>query len=479
LVGAAAAAVILGAVAFLVQVVLGPQLDVSRFGYVALLIAGAAFLALGVKKRNGPYAFLILIGIVYFLIFGLAPLFQNLGLVPRPAVTQHVEDVAQRASLLGLLMIVVGFLAGSRATAAAFGRGLFQAEWPAGRGLIVGVLFWAVGIVCYVIAFMLSDPGHHRVITVFGLPQNVLTNLVLLYPVGAIIVTYAALQRRTRLALGLLILMGIVNFLVGYWGNTKEMCLLVPVLVVLILYFTTGRTPAKLIVLLVVGMVPFYWIFDSRRALAEYQSPAQLLQDVGKSVDRIAKNVAAYKNPVSDNSKTLLARVDGYQYLLVIVDGIENHGQKLQDGFTLMILPYSFVPRFWWPEKPDLSTGQLFNRTFHLSLSELTYIPSTQLGEFYWNFMLPGVILGMLIHGFVIGAVNRSLDLSVSTTAPRLVAFLGSVYYLVLLMGGSVALPYAGWVRSMVMLGVFHACISRRTMREPPRLPTPIPNILR
>jgi hypothetical protein len=467
-----------GAVAFLIQLAFGPGTDAFRAGYTSLLLAGAVLPVAAVRYRTGPYSLLIVIGPIYFLIFGLSPLLQNLGSAARPAVPDSVERMAEAVALLGLVLIFAGFVLGSRASATIVRGGIFQSEWPRGRALACGMAFWVIGLVSFVFAYILSEPLHKKYVTVFGLPQNVLTNLTLLYQVGVAIVAYAAFQRRTWFGFVLLAIVCIGNLIAGFWGNTKEMCLLAPMLAALASYFTRGRAPTRWIVAVLVFIVPFYWIFDSRRALAEYWTPTQLLRDVGKTVGQIEKNATAYRDPFKQNSQTLLQRVDGYQYLLVIIDGIGNRGQRFQEGFTLMILVYAFVPRMWWPEKPDLSTGQLFNRTFHLSESELTYIPSTQLGEFYWNFGLLGVIVGMLMSGFMIGVVNRSLDLSAQITAPRFVAFLASVYYLVLLMGGSVALPYQGWIRSIAMLGIVHLAICKRAERAEPAAAA-VGNVLR
>jgi hypothetical protein len=472
-------AVFVGLIVFVLQSALGPSGSTTRFGYVAILAMFAAFTIAGVRNRSGPHSMLPLVGAVYFLIFGMAPFVQNLGLVPMPRIPANVEGVVQAIAIVGFVCLLLGFLAGSTWSAPVVKGGLFQAEWPRGRAFIWGTTFWLIGLGSYIVAYMLSDPGHGKIVTVFGIPQNVLTNLTTLYALGAAIVVYCAFQGRSAAGFVLLAVVGVANLLVGYWGNTKEMCLLVPVLMILVAYFTTGRVPLRMITVFLILILPFYWAFDSRRALAADQTPTQLLQDIGGTVAKISKNASSYKNPVQQNSQTLVERIDGYQYLLVIVDGLSNRGRPSQQGYTLMIFVYSFVPRFWWHDKPDLSTGQLFNRTFQLSESALTYIPSTQLGEWYWNFRWAGVIIGMFLNGLIIGAINRALDLRSRFTAPRLVAFVATVQFFVLSMGTSLALPYVAYLRGIIMLGVVHFFVSIRRIPEAHETPPVFANLMK
>ncbi len=71
-------------------------------------------------------------------------------------------------------------------------------------------------------------------------------------------------------------------------------------------------------------------------------------------------------------------------------------------GETLVLAPISIlIPRFVWPDKPNIAIGGEFGRTFHLAswLGEGTYIAATIVGELYWNFHVPGVVIGMFLFG--------------------------------------------------------------------------------
>jgi hypothetical protein len=71
-------------------------------------------------------------------------------------------------------------------------------------------------------------------------------------------------------------------------------------------------------------------------------------------------------------------------------------------GETLILAPIGLlIPRFLWPDKPNISIGQEFGETFRLKgdMDRETYIAASMVGDFYWNFSVAGVVVGMWILG--------------------------------------------------------------------------------
>jgi hypothetical protein len=65
-------------------------------------------------------------------------------------------------------------------------------------------------------------------------------------------------------------------------------------------------------------------------------------------------------------------------------------------GETMKNIEYALVPRFLWPEKPTMDPGKWF--TSYLGFPELeTSTAMTPAGELYWNFSVPGVVLGSVL----------------------------------------------------------------------------------
>ena len=78
------------------------------------------------------------------------------------------------------------------------------------------------------------------------------------------------------------------------------------------------------------------------------------------------------------------------------------------DTIFLPALEYS-TPRILWPDKPVFSMGREFGETFRMVgiLDEKTNISTTVPGELFWNFDLPGVLIGMAFWGW-----GAAVDLS-------------------------------------------------------------------
>ncbi len=71
-------------------------------------------------------------------------------------------------------------------------------------------------------------------------------------------------------------------------------------------------------------------------------------------------------------------------------------------GETIFLAPISlFIPRLLWPGKPSITVGREFAESFDLVLpmDTETRIALTAVGEFYWNFHVPGVLVGMFLLG--------------------------------------------------------------------------------
>jgi hypothetical protein len=66
---------------------------------------------------------------------------------------------------------------------------------------------------------------------------------------------------------------------------------------------------------------------------------------------------------------------------------------------------YSFIPRVLWPEKPNVSQGEWFNK--YVGAAPGTSLGITAVGELYWNFAIPGVVIGMFVVGCGIGILWR------------------------------------------------------------------------
>lgn len=67
------------------------------------------------------------------------------------------------------------------------------------------------------------------------------------------------------------------------------------------------------------------------------------------------------------------------------------------------------VPRILWPDKPLNTEGRDFGRKFRVTnyYTRETFIAPTIPGELFWNFDLPGIVIGMALLGVAMGWVYR------------------------------------------------------------------------
>jgi oligosaccharide repeat unit polymerase len=100
-----------------------------------------------------------------------------------------------------------------------------------------------------------------------------------------------------------------------------------------------------------------------------------------------------------------LGRFHGIESFAIIMDGTAKgvpHGWGWQSFLDIVTSP---IPRTWWPDKP-LPLGIYLTDTFYFP-GEATVsdgvggIPPSWLGELYWNFHIPGILIGSFILGMI------------------------------------------------------------------------------
>ena len=94
---------------------------------------------------------------------------------------------------------------------------------------------------------------------------------------------------------------------------------------------------------------------------------------------------------------TLMARIFEPIEAGFIVHDVHLHGFIW--GETFKNVQYALVPRFVWPDKPEMNAAKWF--TEYLGYNYDSYTSMSGAGELYWNFSVPGVILGTIIVGLL------------------------------------------------------------------------------
>jgi hypothetical protein len=163
------------------------------------------------------------------------------------------------------------------------------------------------------------------------------------------------------------------------------------------------------------------------------------------------------KNSLSDQAEGFLLRQFDPTPTGFLVGEVSKYG--FQWGQTMQYAAYAFVPRFFWPDKPSVSRGAWFTMYLGASNRESESTTSTGItavGELYWNFGIPGVVIGMLGIGLGYGLLWRMAG-ETPVHEP-----LHMILYVSVVIGGMIDMPeavtvYAGILSQMILFGaLFH-----------------------
>ncbi|WP_163400495.1 O-antigen polymerase [Flavobacterium fluviatile] len=158
-------------------------------------------------------------------------------------------------------------------------------------------------------------------------------------------------------------------------------------------------------------------------------------------------NVQVYSIEQSVDNIMKMSTFDGAQHLTWVYENLEPK-------YTLeqFILPFvNPLPRKVFPWKPiDLSriAGQ---RTEKLDLEYQFAVIVTPMGEFYYDFGVIGIIVGMIFIGFVIGFIQKKINLSAHTNMTAFILISCCIYSEI------IAGWYTGWGIRMVRFSIFVA----------------------
>jgi hypothetical protein len=427
----------------------------------------------------------------YFVIFGMATTFGVITGDPLdvvwggPAAVDlgrgNVVTISDTVVILGALCFLGGYFLMHKLLGQRNSRFL-ACDWRSGTILRLGLCLWGLGFI-FMLAYDMTVSVYHAPPFILGLPTGVASNMRILSPLGAVMLIYLLCRDYKPgllwTVLGLIILS---EFTFGFIVSSKEISFRVLVLLFLGQYYLRGKLNLRLVGLMVLISIPYLLFFNAyRMQMMEggFKDPAAAFEVFSENLD-IAKGKTEGEEDVAGSSlRSLRQRIDGKVYIDIIVAGTNSGKAPFMYGETLSLFFQSFIPRFLWPEKPNISTGQLFNRIFRLSGSALTYVPTTQLGELYWNFAMPGVLAGMLVIGLIFGRLSSVLA-SGHMTIARFMVLLVATYYLAIRFEGNIAAQYSIVVRLVILIWLLDLVFrgAARVVRGPKSQSPSSPNAL-
>jgi hypothetical protein len=433
-----------------------------RLAYVCALFLVCASPILFVDKLNGRYMLLCIFLPIYFMTFGASDLL-DLFLGAAPVAPSGSAAKAEVAIVLGAALIVLGYRAvadyGRRV-----GRNMASKDWPATTVAVVGLIVWVVGVAStWVWQVQVLKRAWDPLRDLSAVTGMVLTVGRMLHPLGIALLAYGFVTTKSRL-FGLLILAVVIGeFVLGFVEDSKEIAIMPAAMVLVAKFLVEGRIPKSwLIAVLAVGIVTFP-VFQAYRAevLADRGiSRADAAMNLVKNIEIALTADRQHQKEVVYSSRSFLSRLSYKPTIEMIIERV-GVTAPFQNGHTFLLLFEGFVPRVLWPDKPDSSIGQLFNRELRITESRENYISTTILGELYWNFGWLGIIVGCPLFGSFLGIINRRCDLSQRISVARFLIFCITTYGFCLRFEDGFAMTSTIWIRTLIAIGVLHMLFAR------------------
>jgi hypothetical protein len=184
----------------------------------------------------------------------------------------------------------------------------------------------------------------------------------------------------------------------------------VAVLIILIFVASFLRSPVKVILagtlVVYLGLSVFVSYMRDRDAIRATVWGEQSFSD---RIDRISATVATFEwfDPADWEH---LQRIDGRLNQNFLVGAAVLHLSETQAyarGDTLWDALLALIPRAIWPDKPiTAGSGNLVSRYTGIDFASGTSVGVGQVMEFYLNFGTPGVVIGFIIMGVIITALD-------------------------------------------------------------------------
>jgi hypothetical protein len=443
-----------------------------RWLHLILLFALCSSIFIDIDRLNGPYALLGLFMLVYFVSYGvgdLGDLFRgsDLALVSPSRLTGNVLSKTEMVILLAGIMLVLGFRAAVSTVDA--GRPVRNPrDWSKHTILIVGPILWAIGTYAtymwhvYIVPDTTNEAFRKGIasISTFAASVNILGQMM--QPLGILLLAYAYRAYRSPLLLPVVIGVVVLQVLLGFVVDIKGLAMLGGILVIMTCVLVDGRLPKGWLAAGAVFVILVFPVFQAYRTAIHGDrglARTAVIQNLGK-VLQLTLAAEDKVNSGRDRAQTFFERSSVKGSTEMIVEKTGN-GVDFQQGHTLTPILATFVPKIIWSDKREVKTGQLFNKSFHITDSDDIFISPSHLGELYWNFGWAGAVLGMGFIGVVCGWVGARFNMAEYRTVTRILVTVVTIKQLIVGFEGAVAPSYVVWLRSLAAIGILHLIFAR------------------
>ncbi len=459
----------------------------AHFLYLSLLFALCSTSIIFIDRLNGRYALLALFLFVYFVSYGALDVSKLFADQPARLAQSDGEllTMTEAVILVGGCMLAAGYrfavyLAGIGT------RRRAPRDWTPGTILIAAPLLWIIGTYATydwyvnIITDTTNDAVRKGLASIGTLGASLYILLQMLQPIGVLLVAYAWRTSARRSLLPIVVGIVLLQVLLGFVIDIKGTAMLGGILVIMTCVLVDGRLPKSWLVAFVMFVVLVFPIFQAYRVAIHGGlglSRTAVLANFGRVLELTIAQTDKV-NTGQDRAQTFLERSTdkGSTEVIVTRTGVTA---EFQHGHTLTPILAAFIPRVFWPDKPDIPTGQIMNKVFHLTDSDDVYISPSHLGELYWNFGWSGVVFGMALIGALLGWVGACFNLAEYRTVTRILVTVVTIKQMIVGFEGVIAPLYVLWLRSLAGIGILHLVLARvpavSHLVRPSQAPLPAP----
>ncbi len=441
----------------------------THFIYLSLLFALCSSFVIDIDHLNGRHALLALYLLVYFVSYGALDVTQLFSGESRPPAQSDgaLPSKTEAVILVGGFALAAGYRLMSY-LANTERRRRVPRDWSMRSILIAGPILWGISTYAtydwyvHIVTDTTNEAVRKGLASVGNLTASAYIFMQMLQPIGILLIAYAWRAFAARSLLPVIIGIVILQVLLGFVIDIKGTAMIGGILVIMTCVLVDGRLPKGWLVAFVMFVVLIFPIFQAYRVAIHGDrglSRTAVLANFGTVLElTIAQSDKV--NTGSHRAQTFLERstVKGSTQLIVEKTGVDA---DFQHGNTLTPILAAFIPRIIWTDKPDVPTGQIMNRVFHVSEGDDVYISPSHLGELYWNFGWSGVVLGMSLIGAVLGWVGTRFNLAEYRTVTRILVTVVTIKQMIVGIEGVIAAQYVVWLRSLAGIGLLHLLFAR------------------
>jgi hypothetical protein len=444
-----------------------------RLVYVTSLFALCSTWIIDIDGLNGRYALLALFLTAYFVSFGLLD-FTNLlnGTTSEDSGSPFTGTEA--VILVGGIMFTLGYRITVASGSAALRKSMPR-DWSMPAIVVVGLIMWVVGSIAlyrwnvYVITDTTSEATRKGLASLSGLGVATYILAQMMQPFGILLLAYAWRTLRSPYLLAVIVAVVVFQIVLGFIIDIKGVAMTGGILVIMTIVLVDGRIPIAWLAGAAAFVILAFPIFQASRTEVHGNrgiARAAIVQNIGETL-KLAFSAKDRVNTGRERAQTFFERASVRGSVQMIVQNTGN-GVNFQHGYTLLPLLATFIPRLLWPDKPDVETGKLVNKEFHVSEYEATYISPSFLGELYWNFGWLGVVLGMTLNGSLFGFLAGRFNLAEARTVTGLLVLVLTIKQLVVGFEGAIGPQYVVWLRSVAGVALLQLLFARIPARARP-----------